>query len=103
MGRISARTRMLLARVDTFIDDNLADPALTPPAVAARHHVSVRTLHTLFRARERTVAPPCVRPERRTRPNPANPSGMAQALTTSRTAARNSSVRGCVGWDGRAR
>ncbi|MCI3928304.1 helix-turn-helix domain-containing protein [Streptomyces sp. AN091965] len=51
-----ARTRMLLARIDAFIDDNLADPALTPPAVAARHHISVRTLHTLFRARERTVA-----------------------------------------------
>ncbi|MFD5700662.1 AraC-like ligand-binding domain-containing protein [Streptomyces lasiicapitis] len=51
-----ARTRMLLARIDAFIDDNLADPALTPPAVAARHHISVRTLHTLFRTRERTVA-----------------------------------------------
>ncbi|WP_125262949.1 helix-turn-helix domain-containing protein [Streptomyces alboflavus] len=51
-----ARTRMLLARIDAFIDDHLADPALTPPAVAARHHISVRTLHTLFRARERTVA-----------------------------------------------
>ncbi|WP_030671126.1 helix-turn-helix domain-containing protein [Streptomyces sp. NRRL B-1347] len=51
-----ARTRMLLARIDAFIDDNLADHALTPPAVAARHHISVRALHTLFRARERTVA-----------------------------------------------
>ncbi|GHC54026.1 helix-turn-helix domain-containing protein [Streptomyces flavofungini] len=51
-----ARTRMLLARVDAFIDDHLADPALTPRAVAARHHISVRTLHTLFRTRERTVA-----------------------------------------------
>ncbi|ARX81176.1 AraC family transcriptional regulator [Streptomyces alboflavus] len=26
-----ARTRMLLARIDAFIDDHLADPALTPP------------------------------------------------------------------------
>ncbi|TJZ49452.1 helix-turn-helix domain-containing protein [Streptomyces piniterrae] len=51
-----AHTRMLLARIDAFIDDNLADPALNPPAVAARHHISVRTLHTLFRTRERTVA-----------------------------------------------
>ncbi|WHM40942.1 helix-turn-helix domain-containing protein [Streptomyces sp. BPTC-684] len=51
-----ARGRMLLARIDAFIDDNLADPALTPRAVAARHHISVRTLHTLFRTRERTVA-----------------------------------------------
>ncbi|MFE6288248.1 helix-turn-helix domain-containing protein [Streptomyces sp. NPDC057877] len=51
-----ARTRMLLARIDAFIDDHLADPALTPRAIAARHHISVRTLHTLFRTRERTVA-----------------------------------------------
>ncbi|GHE58390.1 AraC family transcriptional regulator [Streptomyces longispororuber] len=51
-----ARTRMLLARVDAFIDANLADPELTPSAVAARHHISVRTLHTLFRQRERSVA-----------------------------------------------
>ncbi|MER6251494.1 helix-turn-helix domain-containing protein [Streptomyces sp. NPDC001584] len=46
------RTQALLQRVYAFIDHNLADPALTPSAIAARHHVSVRTLHQLFRRQE---------------------------------------------------
>ncbi|GLV91362.1 AraC family transcriptional regulator [Streptomyces lavendulae subsp. lavendulae] len=43
------RTRALLQRIHAFIDHNLADPELTPSAIAARHHISVRTLHQLFR------------------------------------------------------
>ncbi|MFJ6483719.1 helix-turn-helix domain-containing protein [Streptomyces sp. NPDC091682] len=46
------RTQALLQRVYAFIDHNLADPALTPSAIAARHHVSVRTLHQLFRRQD---------------------------------------------------
>ncbi|WP_019883838.1 helix-turn-helix domain-containing protein [Streptomyces purpureus] len=46
----------MLARVDAFIDRNLADPELTPAAIAAHHHISLRALHELFRGRERTVA-----------------------------------------------
>ncbi|MFI8930467.1 helix-turn-helix domain-containing protein [Streptomyces sp. NPDC053474] len=48
--------RMRLARIDAFIDANLCDPRLTPAAIAAHHHLSVRTLHWLFRHREETVA-----------------------------------------------
>lgn len=49
------RTRALLQRIYAFIDHNVADPDLTPSAVAARHHISVRTLHQLFRQQEETV------------------------------------------------
>ncbi|MEI5098152.1 helix-turn-helix domain-containing protein [Streptomyces sp. PmtG] len=48
--------RMRLARIDAFIDANLGDPHLTPAAIAAHHHLSVRTLHWLFRGRDQTVA-----------------------------------------------
>ncbi|MGZ9928442.1 AraC-like ligand-binding domain-containing protein [Streptomyces sp. NC-S4] len=48
------RTQALLQRVHAFIDRNLADPALTPSAIAARHHISVRTLHQLFRRQDGT-------------------------------------------------
>ncbi|MEU1224095.1 helix-turn-helix domain-containing protein [Streptomyces microflavus] len=51
-----ARHEMLLARVDTFVRDNLSDTRLTPRAVAAQHHISVRLLHQLFRGRDETVA-----------------------------------------------
>ncbi|MEV6394703.1 helix-turn-helix domain-containing protein [Streptomyces sp. NPDC051907] len=51
-----ARTRVLLARISAFIDDNLADPQLSPTAVAAHHHISVRLLHQLFRQRQETVS-----------------------------------------------
>lgn len=51
-----ARHELLLARIDIFVRDNLADPALTPGAIAARHHISVRLLHQLFRRRKETVA-----------------------------------------------
>lgn len=51
-----AKNRMLLARIDTFIEDNLADPRLSPSAIAAHHHISVRCLHYLFRQRQETVA-----------------------------------------------
>ncbi|MEU3460820.1 helix-turn-helix domain-containing protein [Streptomyces sp. NPDC006733] len=51
-----ARGAVLLARIDAFIDEHLADPHLSPHAVAAGHHVSVRTVHQLFRQREETVS-----------------------------------------------
>ncbi|MGX2992968.1 AraC-like ligand-binding domain-containing protein [Streptomyces sp. JNUCC 64] len=56
--RLPAETReqIALRTIDAFIDDHLADPALTPRAVAEHHHVSLRTLHHLFRGREETVA-----------------------------------------------
>ncbi|MFD9359716.1 helix-turn-helix domain-containing protein [Streptomyces sp. NPDC060031] len=51
-----ARHAMLLARVDRFLRDNLSDTRLTPRAVAAQHHISVRLLHHLFRGRDESVA-----------------------------------------------
>ncbi|MFJ5546572.1 helix-turn-helix domain-containing protein [Streptomyces sp. NPDC093225] len=47
------RNRALLKRIDSFIDHHLADPDLDPAAIAARHNISVRTLHQLFRDRAR--------------------------------------------------
>ncbi|MFI2027641.1 AraC-like ligand-binding domain-containing protein [Streptomyces buecherae] len=51
-----ARHRMLVARIERFIEENLPHPHLTPAAIAAHHHISLRFLHALFRAQQRTVA-----------------------------------------------
>ncbi|MCX5204251.1 helix-turn-helix domain-containing protein [Streptomyces sp. NBC_00237] len=51
-----ARQQVLLAAVTAFIEDNLAAPHLAPETVAARHRVSVRQLHQLFRHQPETVA-----------------------------------------------
>ncbi|ASQ99574.1 helix-turn-helix domain-containing protein [Streptomyces sp. 11-1-2] len=50
------RQQALLARVNAFIDHNLGDPDLGPADIAAHHHLSVRSLHTLFRQQGETVA-----------------------------------------------
>ncbi|MFF0746932.1 helix-turn-helix domain-containing protein [Streptomyces sp. NPDC004111] len=50
------RHQVLLAAIDTFIEDRLADPRLSPGMIAARHHISVRLLHQLFRGRPETVS-----------------------------------------------
>jgi AraC-like DNA-binding protein len=42
------RRRALLASVQAFIERRLADPRLSPMAIAAAHHVSLRSLHKLF-------------------------------------------------------
>ncbi|MFD5557250.1 helix-turn-helix domain-containing protein [Streptomyces sp. NPDC127068] len=56
--RLPAETReqITLRTIDAFIDHHLADPALTPRAIAARHHISLRTLQHLFRKRGETVS-----------------------------------------------
>jgi AraC-like DNA-binding protein len=51
----SAR-RALLVRVKDFIRRNLHDPGLTPPAIAAAHHISLSYLHRLFQDDGATVA-----------------------------------------------
>ncbi len=48
--------RALASRVTAYIEANLADPDLSPAAVAAANHLSLRALHRLFEARESTVA-----------------------------------------------
>ncbi|MFD5815925.1 helix-turn-helix domain-containing protein [Streptomyces sp. NPDC127038] len=49
------RTQALVQRIHAFIEHNLGDPELNPSAVAAHHHLSVRTLHQLFHDRGESV------------------------------------------------
>jgi AraC-like DNA-binding protein len=48
--------RALLLRVHAFIEGGLADPGLTPAAVARAHHVSLRSLYKLFEGEPTSVA-----------------------------------------------
>lgn len=50
------RHQVLLARIHAFLEANLADPGLSPAAVAAHHHISIRLLHLLFRDEPETVS-----------------------------------------------
>ncbi|MCG5220997.1 AraC-like ligand-binding domain-containing protein [Streptosporangium soli] len=50
------RRRALMAEIHAFIRQNLGDAHLTPGAIAAAHHISLRYLHKLFHDEERTVA-----------------------------------------------
>ncbi|WAZ19198.1 helix-turn-helix domain-containing protein [Streptomyces cinnabarinus] len=50
------RRQAMLARVNAFIDHNLTDPDLRPADIAAHHHISLRSLHTLFQEQGETVA-----------------------------------------------
>ncbi|MCP2337594.1 helix-turn-helix domain-containing protein [Actinomadura rupiterrae] len=50
------RAHALLRRINTFIDQNLGDPELTPRLIAERHHISLRTLYTLFEDEPEGVA-----------------------------------------------
>ncbi|MFF3390002.1 helix-turn-helix domain-containing protein [Streptomyces sp. NPDC002669] len=44
-----ARAHVLLRQIYAYIGQNLADPGLSPRAIAERHHISLRSLYTLFR------------------------------------------------------
>ncbi|MEV5573866.1 helix-turn-helix domain-containing protein [Spirillospora sp. NPDC052269] len=48
--------RVLLLRIQAFIDQHLADPGLTPQAIARTHHISLRYLHKLFEGEDATVS-----------------------------------------------
>jgi AraC-like DNA-binding protein len=48
--------RARLMEVIADVEANLADPGLTPTALAAAHHMSLRSLHALFEHHEATVA-----------------------------------------------
>ncbi|WP_328841937.1 helix-turn-helix domain-containing protein [Streptomyces europaeiscabiei] len=47
---------VLRTRIDAFIQQHLADPDLTPAAIAAAHQISVRYLHRLYQGQETTIA-----------------------------------------------
>jgi AraC-like DNA-binding protein len=51
-----ARQRTLLPRIYAFIEEEMADPALSPSTIAAAHHISVRYLYRLFQEQGRSVA-----------------------------------------------
>jgi AraC-like DNA-binding protein len=52
----ATRRRALLARVQSFIDEHLADLELSPTMIAAAHNISLRQLYTLFERQETSVA-----------------------------------------------
>lgn len=54
-GPASAR-RALVLQIQAFIRQHLADPQLTPPVIAATHHISVSYLHRVFQGENITVS-----------------------------------------------
>ncbi|PWU60027.1 AraC family transcriptional regulator [Micromonospora globispora] len=50
------RVTGLRSQVEAFVRRHLDDPELTPAAVAAAHHLSLRSLHRLFAGTGTTVA-----------------------------------------------
>ncbi|MFJ1550154.1 helix-turn-helix domain-containing protein [Streptomyces sp. NPDC088246] len=50
------RTTMLRAQINAFINRHLGDPELRPTAIAAHHHISLRSLHALFQQEPSTAA-----------------------------------------------
>ncbi|TQE24185.1 helix-turn-helix domain-containing protein [Streptomyces ipomoeae] len=42
------RQQVMVRRIQAFIRQNLHDPELSPPAIAAAHHISVSYLHRIF-------------------------------------------------------
>ncbi|WP_269857592.1 helix-turn-helix domain-containing protein [Streptomyces sp. RPT161] len=53
---LQAARRTTLLRVRTYIDQNLADPDLSPERIANAHHVSLRYLQKLFSEEQTTIA-----------------------------------------------
>lgn len=51
-----SRRRALMAQIHAFIGEHLGDTSLTPDAIAAAHHISLRYLHKLFHEDGHTVA-----------------------------------------------
>jgi AraC-like DNA-binding protein len=51
-----ARRHALLTTVQAFIQRHLGDSGLSPPMIAAAHHMSLRSLHQLFHDEGLTVA-----------------------------------------------
>ncbi|GHF65569.1 AraC-like DNA-binding protein [Amycolatopsis bartoniae] len=54
-GRAPERHEVLLAEIQEYVEQHLADPALDPRRIAAAHFVSPRQLHVLFEPTGTTV------------------------------------------------
>ena len=50
------RTTAHLARIDAYVREHLSDPELSPELLAARHGISLRYLHTLFKDTGQSVS-----------------------------------------------
>ncbi|MBF8189393.1 helix-turn-helix domain-containing protein [Nonomuraea sp. K274] len=50
------RTRALLTRIQTYVEERLGDPGLSPARVAEAHHISLRYLYKLFESQGCGVA-----------------------------------------------
>ena len=55
-GDTPSAARVLLPRIQVFIDRHLADPDVTPEVIARAHQISVRYLHRLFETEDVTVS-----------------------------------------------
>ncbi|MFI7022815.1 helix-turn-helix domain-containing protein [Micromonospora sp. NPDC049900] len=53
---VEARQQVVRAQIDAFINEHLADPDLNARAVAAAHHISLRTLYRLWKGEDASVA-----------------------------------------------
>jgi AraC-like DNA-binding protein len=53
---VEARRHALLTTIQAFIRQHLGDPQLSPAAIAAAHHMSLRSLHQLFHDEGLTVS-----------------------------------------------
>jgi AraC-like DNA-binding protein len=51
-----SRQQALMVNIRSFIERNLGDVRLSPAAIAAAHHISVRYLHRLFQPQGTTVS-----------------------------------------------
>lgn len=58
------RRRTLTLRIRSFIQQHVADPHLTPRAIAAAHHISLSHLHRLFREEGITTVAAWIRHQR---------------------------------------
>jgi AraC-like DNA-binding protein len=52
VGKNDAANEALVARVEAYVQQHLADPALNPESIARAHHISVRQLYKLWSGRE---------------------------------------------------
>jgi AraC-like DNA-binding protein len=56
LARNDVANEALVTRVDAYVQQHLADPALSPESIAHAHHISVRQLYKLWSARELGLA-----------------------------------------------
>ncbi|HEX6449095.1 MAG TPA: helix-turn-helix domain-containing protein [Trebonia sp.] len=56
LGRNDVANQALVTRIEAYVQQHLADPALTPETIARAHHISVRQLYKLWSERELGLA-----------------------------------------------